>query len=223
MNCNCSHSSFLEVTILRFAFSDNIIRFSSIVLFYFIKTLNIFHFQNFKYFRVLNRCCYGDCSAKSKYRCSTCKAVNYCCREHQQKDWTVFHKKNCHPIPALGSLNLISPANILSSTAKDFISTANILPSTAEDLISPAKNPFLGSFDPLVDLHPTSIGHDSVAPNDIWNDDKTNVSICIDLKEVRTDFIPYIKYSRRAFYPPFVLLKIFHAHFRPFNLYSYSP
>ena len=39
-------------------------------------------------------CSYNDCKNLATNRCSKCRVLYYCCREHQQLDWIV-HKSNC--------------------------------------------------------------------------------------------------------------------------------
>ena len=38
------------------------------------------------------------CEAPAEHRCSACKCVAYCTREHQKKDWKA-HKLVCKPPP----------------------------------------------------------------------------------------------------------------------------
>ncbi|CAB9531678.1 expressed unknown protein [Seminavis robusta] len=38
----------------------------------------------------------GVCGLQAELRCSRCKLIHYCCKEHQKVDWRV-HKKNCPP------------------------------------------------------------------------------------------------------------------------------
>lgn len=35
------------------------------------------------------------CGCRGGLKCSQCKKVNYCSKEHQQFDWKIFHKKEC--------------------------------------------------------------------------------------------------------------------------------
>jgi hypothetical protein len=41
-----------------------------------------------------NKCQWKDCDQTGKFRCGSCRVVNYCCQEHQKLDWKQ-HKQSC--------------------------------------------------------------------------------------------------------------------------------
>ena len=93
------------------------------------------------------------------HRCSVCHSAYYCSKEHQQEHWRLRHRDECVPAPALKSI-----------------------PALQENEDKPIINEAPHEFNPLIDIHPGSIGPGSVAPTDIWDKRTGDVSVCLDVK-----------------------------------------
>ena len=105
-------------------------------------------------------CAWADCKAPGDQHCAGCKKVFYCTREHQRLDWNRYHGEECKGEADSGG-RILTP-DLPAATA-----------------------PF---FDPMTSIYPSSVGLNSVVPEDIW--DPGNTSICLDLKQVNA-FLPF--------------------------------
>ena len=113
----------------------------------------------------------ADFKTIGTYYCGGCEDIFYCSRDHQKEDWLKFHSEECKAVEeGEGGGEGGDEGEVHGSTPV------------------PAGSP---SFDPMIAIHPTSIGPDGVIPEDIWDPD--NPSIYLDLKQVQSSIQwPYL-------------------------------
>jgi hypothetical protein len=106
-------------------------------------------------------CMKAGCKAVGTHYCGGCENIFYCGPEHQKEDWLKFHSEECKA----------GDEGEEGGESGGEVPKSNPVPAAS-------------SFDPLTEIHPTSVGPDGVIPEDIWDPEHT--SIYLDLKQVCT-------------------------------------
>ena len=133
------------------------------------------------------------------FTCGSCKSSHYCSREHQQRHWRKHHQYRCERLrvdhlslkktavggttPTVAAPTVAAPTTAAPVPAK--VLEGQAPPFPAEMTRKPGGPTGSGTFNPMRDVHPSSVGPGSKAPEDIWHAKTGGDFICIDLKMVR--------------------------------------